>query len=140
MRLNNWENNLLKTFSEWQSKSFVWGVSDCCWFASACVKAIRGDDPVKDFIKDTFQYQNEEDARKVMGRFKDNITGCIESRLGKSKKPLLAQRGDVVLLKLPDQTEVTGVVDLSGKYIKALKKSGGLTSMPLRFGTKAWTI
>tara|TARA_R100000329_G_scaffold142104_1_gene125313 strand:+ start:531 stop:953 length:423 start_codon:yes stop_codon:yes gene_type:complete len=140
MRFHDWELRLARTFSEWQSKDFIWGSSDCCWFASACIQAMTGRNPVKDFIKINKKYQSEAQAQELMSKYEQDIIGCIVSRLGEPKKPLLAQRGDVVLIKIFDNSKITGIVDLSGRYIKAIKKTGGLANLPLKLGEKAWTI
>ena len=111
MRFNDWEKRLSKTFEEWNKKKFIWGVTDCCWFASSCVKSVRGDHPVLDFIRHNNEYETEGQAQELMKKFEANILGCIISRLGEPKKPLLAQRGDVVLLKLSDLSSIK-----TGKY------------------------
>lgn len=42
MRVQGWEEKLIETVESWKVKPFKWGKADCCGFALACIKAVRG--------------------------------------------------------------------------------------------------
>lgn len=82
----------LHTFREYQNKSFEWGVSDCCLFASDCCIESVGVDPAELFRG---KYHSEIGAVKMLaklGHIEEQFDKCFERVDVKQ-----ANRGDVVM-------------------------------------------
>ena len=140
MRHSGWEKKLEAVFKEWSQKDFVWGESDCCIFASDCVEAMTGKNLYSVYLSKGKKYKSKEEAEKCLSEYSGDLKSCWSGLLGEAKLPLLAKRGDVVLAKLPNGDELAGVVDLSGRYIKAVKEKGGTVNLPLKWGVCSWSI
>jgi hypothetical protein len=140
MRYSEWEKKLEKVFREWSSKDFIWGESDCCIFASDCVEAITGKNLYEQYLREGKKYKTREEADSCMSDYAGALKDCWVNLLGKEKPPLLAKRGDVVLVRLPNGDELAGVVDLSGRYVKAVAEKGGTLNLPLRWGVCSWSV
>ena len=79
---------------------FEWGKNDCCLFACDAVKAMTGIDystPFRD------KYLDEAGATQLVTAA-GGIRAIATAALGAEIKPLMAQRGDVVLIESPRPT------------------------------------
>lgn len=79
--------------------------------------------------------------RKSCGGGLREFADFTAERFGKKPvPPLLAQRGDVMLLRLSDgpRGEVLGIC--AGKYVFAASLAGGVYPVPVSMAVKAWRI
>lgn len=98
-RVPDWQERLRVVFLEWEHRPFKWGETDCACFASACVQAITGRDPLA-------TYRGEYSCRlTALARFSlrghrnlaDAITAALEPVGGQPIDPRFAMVGDVGL-------------------------------------------
>jgi hypothetical protein len=95
MRYENWPERLCNIVMQSYNKPFVWGEQDCCFFAAKVVKELTGDDHFAPFAG---TYSNASEALRVLKEH-DGVRGIASAALGAEIKPLLAQRGDIVLIE-----------------------------------------
>ena len=139
-RLNNWEQLLAEFIAKNKNTSFQWGVFDCCLFACDAVLTITGVDMAQDFRG---KYTTAKEAYEFVKNFAgDGLAELVAKRaqeLGITEiKPLLAQRGDVVLVN-KDGHDSLGIVGLDGRFAlcAAIK---GLTQVLVKDCRKAYRI
>lgn len=145
-KIQNWRQNLLGVFHQWNSKEFVWGDADCFCFAGACVEAQTGLNPMQGFIG---SYDTKKEAYKSLlkgikgsdGRLykAEGLEGYIRLFMGQEKPVLTAQRGDVVLIQHED-AKITSIVDDSSTRLVAMTEKDGLVRLPIKMGTMAWSV
>jgi hypothetical protein len=146
-RKEDWLIELRRVLAEWRTKEFVWGQTDCFCFAGAAIKALVGHDPM-DGVKGV--YASEKGAYDVLyngavlsdGNFyqEDGLVGFWSYWLGEPQEVGLAQRGDIVVCKLPDGSTVTGVMGEDGKKIWAMCHPKGMVQLPLKWGVLSWRV
>lgn len=129
VRLDNWPMLLSVYLRERKNMPFEWGKNDCMAFVSDGVKALTG----HDFFPDFSDYHDEESA-KVMLEKSGGPAGIIAKCLGHngSRNIKEAQRGDLVIAKLPEVTG--GIVDDTGRSFCVVTPEG-LRRFPM---TQAW--
>lgn len=133
VRLPNWPMVLSDYLAECNRKPFQWGTHDCMAFTCGAVKALTGHDYFPEFS----DYHDEVTAFKMLGKH-GGVAGIISKCLGRGDRNLaLAQRGDVVLVKMPEA--IGGIVDDSGQRIAVVTKDGGLTRLPLNKAWRYWS-
>lgn len=130
----------LAAFVEGRRKApFSWGGGgggqDCALFAADAVLAITGEDPAAAFRG---RYSSETGSRRALLRFgagdlEGTATGILGAPLA---SPLLAQRGDVVLMDRP-----TGpALGVCLGEVSALADRAGLAFLPTAEARVAWRV
>lgn len=142
-RTPHWATRELPQFlSERQHTSFEWGVSDCCLIAADAVLAITGTDIAEDFRG---MYHDQESAFALI----ESVTGgttvadaasycATKNGLAEWKYPLLAQRGDLVVIQDGMQL-IAGFVHSNGRCAVSIGDDG-LKLFPLTQITRAWKV
>ncbi len=133
-RLEDWPKRLSLYLTERAKMPFEWGVNDCMAFTAKAVEAMTG----HDFFKDFSDYHDEETA-KLMLEKNGGVSGIISKCLGgdSTRNVLLAQRGDVVIVKTPEY--VGGIVDDTGQRVAIVTKDG-LSRLPLNRAWRVWHV
>lgn len=132
VRKDNWPILFSEYLKERMKMPFEWGKNDCMNFVAKGVEAITG----CDFFATYDGYSTEEEA-KVFIDEKGGIVAMISEHLGPGhRNPLLAHRGDVVIVKRPEITG--GLVDDSGSKIAVVSEQG-LIRLPLSSAWRIWS-
>ncbi len=132
MRRRDWVSRLLAVVDDAQGRPFEWGQHDCCLFAARCIDAMTGSDWEGDLAT---CYQDEASALAYI-KAERTIRESVSRRFGDPVAPLLARRGDLVLIDSPLGEAVTVCV---GPSLVGAAPSG-LTVLPLSAGLCAWRI
>lgn len=135
MRLENWPRLLAAFLAD--EKPFEWGARDCSLFAADAVLCIAGSDPAKSLRG---KYKTEKGAARILKR-----RGGLEkvaAKLAADNRmeeipPLMAQRGDVVLIDSP-MGEALGVIDMSGRI--AAQGPDGVMRQGIAAARRAWRV
>ncbi|WP_313818720.1 DUF6950 family protein [Cupriavidus sp.] len=97
-RLNDWPERLAAFIEARRERAFSWGDSDCCLFVCDAIEAMTGADPAARWRG---LYASEKAARRLM-RDNGGVAGLANLAFGRQPiPPLLAARGDVVLVDTP---------------------------------------
>lgn len=131
MRPDGWEQRLYESLEN--QGPFVWGQSDCCLFAADAVKAMTGTDPAKEFRG---RYKSEKGATRILAKL-GGLRKAIGSVMGEEINPLLAQRGDIVLLNNAGRG-IAGVINSRGQI--SAKGVSGVIELPIRDAVCAWRV
>lgn len=122
---------------------FAWGTNDCALFAADAIEAITGVDIAEEFRG---RYTNELGAlravREICGGvdFCDATAYCAAKHgLAEYEYPLMAKRGDLVVVRNGDGVEITGVVGLDGRYVLS-PGDVGLVQLPITSVVRAWSV
>ena len=106
---------------------FAWGVHDCCLFAADAIEAMHGVDIADDFRgKYSDQVSAMELIKTVTGgsTIADAAAHCASKHgMTEHQFPLMAQRGDLVVMKNGDNV-IAGVVHLNGRHIVSISEQG----------------
>lgn len=132
MRRKDWVSRLLAVVDDAQGRPFEWGQHDCCLFAARCIDAVTGSDWAVDL---ELWYWDESTALAYI-KAEGSIRASVSRRFGEPVAPLLARRGDLVLVDSPIGEAVTVCV---GPSLVGAAPSG-LTVLPLSAGLCAWRI
>ena len=129
MRVEHWPEALAEFIESRRITPFQWGKTDCTLFAADAVEAITGVDPAA-------QYRgNYSDHKGALRLIKD--AGSLSALVPlDSIPPLLAGRGDVVLLDM-EGSEALGVH--LGRAIAA-QGPDGLVFLPVDTIEAAWRV
>lgn len=112
---------------------FVWGQNDCVYFAAKYIERVTGNN----FYKLYPDYQTREQALEIIKK-NGNLQTMVTSALGDGfTNHLKAHRGDIVLLKVPEET--LGIVDDTGQRIACVTLKGLLRAR-ISEGTKFWRL
>ena len=136
-RRPDWPERLAETVASARERPFAWGRHDCALFAADCVLAMTGYDPAAPFRG---RYSTARGAARSIRR----VTGAREigvafgdALLGpRLTSPMLAQRGDLVLVPTPEGPAF-GVVLPLGVMVVAER---GLVEYPLTAALVGWRI
>jgi hypothetical protein len=122
---------------------FAWGSNDCALFAADAIQAITGVDIADDFRG---KYKAKTGAVKAINSvaggstLADATSYCAQKHgLPEYEYPLMAKRGELVLVKNADGEEIAGVVSLNGRYVFSPGETG-LLSIPITNVTRAWQL
>lgn len=85
---------------------FVWGINDCCTFASNWVEVCLGKNPLKD-IEFYGKYSTKIEAKKILVGL-GGIHEVLNNALGDSIHPVKAKAGDIVMGEL-DEGKTLGI-------------------------------
>lgn len=143
-RTNHWATREFHHFLLQRTNSkFAWGENDCCLFAADAIKAFTGTDIAADFRG---KYNDQPTALAAIR----NITGghtiadaaawvAKKHGLEERKYPLMAQRGDLVLVKNGDGDLIAGVVHLNGRHVVSVGEDG-MKRLSITAAQRAWKI
>ena len=141
-RVSGWENILAEFITSKQKTRFKRGQHDCALFACSCVLKITGVDPAKWFRG---RYASKKGAAEALKQYGGTLEVVADKILGDELKcpvipPLMAQRGDIVLVKKNGGTAL-GIVDFDGEIILADQgQKVGLAKVPFTWASKAWKV
>ncbi len=128
-RLQDWEVRLAEAVEAAKGVPFAWGQHDCATWAFDVRAALTGTP------RPAWSYTTEAGGRRWMKRQGwAGFTEAATAILGEPVAPLMAQRGDIVLLIEP---EAFGVC--LGAQVAAVGPVG-LTMVPLRSCRLAWRV
>jgi hypothetical protein len=143
-RSHSWERELHSFLSSRIALPFAYRTNDCSVFACDGIQAMTGVDIAEDFR--VIRYATAIGAlraiRKVTGgsTVEDAAAYCADKySLPELTHPLLAKRGDLVLIEQSAGNLVMGLVHMTGSYVVA-PGDPGLLRLPLTAIKKAWSI
>jgi len=138
-RYEDWPRRLDDFLQAASERPFSWGERDCCTLAADAVQAMTGDDP---YTLWRGKYKSARGAARIVAKA-GGLVGLWTQLLGQPVAPLMARRGDVVVVGgvacAPGWSEAAGVVDLTGMWI-ACAGPAGLVSLPLSAAVAAWRV
>lgn len=134
-KIVGWERPLIEYIQSVSRNSVETGVFDCALFAAGAVKAMTNDDYAIDYRNKYKTYRHGKKMLKQHG-FKDHVEYAA-SVLVELESPLLAQRGDVVVLEDKEGLDAFGIVQ--GEYIYVITVSG-LNLVPLEQAKRAFRV
>jgi len=121
---------------------FAWGVNDCALFAADGVQAVTGTDIASDFRG---KYHDEASAMAAIktiaggSTIADAAAWCAKKHtLAECIHPLMAQRGDLVIVKTA-QGLMSGLVDLNGRHV-VVPGQHGLVRLSISLVTRSWHV
>lgn len=122
---------------------FTWGENDCCMFAADAIQATTGIDIAADFRG---RYNDADSALAAIesvtgGKSVEDAAAYCASKHGliELHEPLMAQRGDLVLVDDPTQGTIAGIVHLNGRHV-AVVGERGLKARSIRHIKRAWRV
>lgn len=122
---------------------FAWGTNDCAIFAADAIEAITGTDIAAEFRG---KYTNELGALRAVKEIAGGVeladaTAYCARKYGLEQYdyPLLAKRGDLVVVRNSDGAEITGVIGLDGRYVLS-PGDEGLVQLPITSVVMAWSL
>jgi hypothetical protein len=143
----------LKRTQHWATREFndhliarahaphTYGENDCCTFAADGIKAMTGVDIAEDFRGYTTEAGALKAIKKITGGSTvDDVANYVAKKyeLTELTHPLMAQRGDLVLVEQADGP-LMGLVHLSGACVVAPGEVG-LRRIALTAIKRAWRI
>jgi hypothetical protein len=123
---------------------FAWGSHDCALMAADAILEMTGVDIAADFRG---LYSDEAGAKAAIEKVTGVKNGTVEDAaaycaakhgLAELTHPLMAQRGDLVVLEDAGRV-IAGIVHLSGKHIAAAGEAG-LKRMDIMKIKRAWRV
>ncbi len=141
-RRHDWPARLHESVDAARGRPFVWGGADCCLFACDCILAMTGVDPAAHFRG---RYKSAAGARRSLQAFAGAGLAATVERITRELAmpeipPLMAQRGDVVLIAAPEcPPECLALAICCGGRIAA-QGPDGLTLIPLARALRAWRV
>jgi hypothetical protein len=122
---------------------FVWGSNDCALFAADAVLAATGVDIAEDFRG---KYDSKLGAfrtiKEVTGgsTIEDAAAYCAEKHgLKECQFPLMAKRGDLVIVHNNLGEKVAGIVGLNGRHVY-VPGDNGLVHFSIMGVIRAWSV
>jgi hypothetical protein len=133
MRFERWPEALVEVIEAARAAPFVWGVHDCSLFSADCVKAMTGEDRAEWRGK----YKTARGAEKHIKRYggMDAVAAIVFG--GEAIPPLMAQRGDGVLLET-EHGPCLGICLGADAVFVTLQD--GLQFYPTARCSKAWRV
>lgn len=150
IRFPDWQTRLRDAIMARRTEKFAWGKFDCCLAACDLVEAMTGVDPAKKLRG----YRTASGAFKRLSQAapearKDKRLEAVAARLAVELgapeiSPNYAQRGDMVLVRAElmngEETDVLGIVDLTGRYAIVPTAGEGWTLILVDQVTRAWRV
>lgn len=99
MRVYDWQKRLQVVMAEWDSKTLVWGSSDCAAHAAACVEAVTG---VDHYAVYRGKYSTEEGAAEIIRSAGFRDMGEWAASLFPAIPPSFAGMGDIGVVSIGD--------------------------------------
>jgi hypothetical protein len=141
VRLPHWQSRLSEYLVAAAGAPFHYGVFDCGLFVAGALEAMTGVDVVPG-IRGTYKNRTAAFAqvRLICGASTmEGLAHYLTARHGMPEvAPLMAQRGDAVLLRAGRRSSL-GLVAMHGTEILAPYR-GGLLRLPLAHATRAWHV
>jgi hypothetical protein len=142
-RTDHWATRALHDFLIARARApFVWGEHDCALFAADAVQAMTGVDIAADFRG---KYSSEAEAFALIKELTggetvaDAAAWCAAKHgMLEWKHPLMAQRGDLVVLEESGRL-IAGIVSLNGRQLLCAGESG-LHRLPITDIKRAWHV
>ncbi len=137
-RCADWTTRMYEAINEQRYHTFTWGRSDCFLFAANIVQAITGEDLAKDIRG---KYESPKEAHRLLKEYSGGgvaeALGRLAEELGCTEiAPLMAQRGDVVIV----ETELGDTTTICvGENVMSFTTTG-LGIYPLSKAKRAWRI
>ncbi len=135
-RVADWPTQLAVYLASVKYKPFAWADNDCCTFAAGAVLAITG---VDHLAPHRGKYATAKGAARMLAKA-SGLQGWVVQCLGEPlPRPVLAQRGDVVLYETQD---VFGPAAL-GICVGAQLAAPGpdrMVLVPITLATAAWRV
>lgn len=94
VKYEDWPQRLNNLILARHAQPFAWGANDCCIFAADVVYALTGVDHAAELRG---RYRSAAGAARVL-RERGGVQGIATAALGDPISPLMAQRGDVVMV------------------------------------------
>lgn len=143
VRKDNWDTkDLHDFFLNRERVPFQWGANDCCIFVADAILSFTGTDIAVDFRS---KYNDKDGAfatiKSVTGgnSVEDAAEYCaVKFGLPELTHPLMAQRGDLVVVK-NGQDLIAGIVHLNGRQVVVVSEAG-LLRAPIRTIKRAWRV
>jgi hypothetical protein len=148
-RREDWPRRLVEFLEAAHGRPFSWGTFDCCLFACDAVEAMTGVDPARPFRG---RYRTRRGAYAALKRFTGSrhcrgglkeTAERIAGELGMPEvRPLMAQRGDVVLIESApgERGDALGIVDMTGRHVSVVAPDSGYRRLPLAAAERAWRV
>ena len=140
-RFPDWQARLDRFLNENTARAFAYGSWDCSLFVCDAIQVMTGVDPAESF-RDRYskRYQAMRMIRSKYGSGSVRTVAMgVANELGFERcQPLLAQRGDLILIQRKTDYSL-GIVDLSGERIAVLAKNG-IWRVPLETAMIAWHV
>lgn len=141
IRFHDWSTRLANYFEEYRDQPFEFGKFDCAMFACGAIHAMTSIRPLEQYIG---KYSTEGGATRQMkifsgGGIRETAKKvCTEIGLFQVV-PGLAKRGDMVLI--PFENDFSwAVVDLDGRSVRAVCRTGGTDQVPANDITACWSF
>lgn len=134
-RLPDWVERLDALVRERLPQPFAWGTHDCCTWAADAVQAVTGDDPMAAWRG---SYASQEAAEAVIGPggLSAHVAHVMALYGAPECPPRLAQRGDVVMVEVGNET-LCGVVVGTSVLITGTER---MCRVPMRRVVRAWAV
>ena len=133
MRHQDWSKRFNMLIQVSHNKLFVWGTHDCCLFAADVVNELTGIDHAQ-FLRG--RYRTHLGAARIIKKL-GGVKVIVENALGDEIQPLLAQRGDIVLIKTKEFGDTLAVC--AGEYCFA-PGYNGLAKVSIQEAVAAWRV
>lgn len=105
MRYENWPERLNKFISDNNKKPFTWGEHDCCLFAANAIREITGFDYAEELRG---SYSTIKEAVVILNKI-GGVKKLASSYLSEEINPMMAQRGDLVLIETDEHGETLAI-------------------------------
>jgi hypothetical protein len=133
MRVDNWPTILFNEIERAQIMPFIWGSHDCALFACRVVEAMTGVDHGASFRG---RYDSERGAA-VLIKDAGGLRQIATDAMGAEIPPLMARRGDVVLILQDGERETLGVCIGAECAVPGID---GLMTLPITAAIAAWRV
>lgn len=133
MRFQDWPERLNKILADSHNKPFEWGVHDCCLFAADVVMELTGTDPAADLRG---AYTTALEAARIV-KERGGARGIATASLGEEIPPLMAGRGDIVMIVTKEHGDTMAVctgMDCVAPGVKSLQR------IPMTAAVAAWRV
>lgn len=121
---------------------FAWGTNDCCLFPADAIESFTGVDLAAEFRG---KYTDQASALAAIKSVANGATVadaaayCADKHgLREWPLPMLAKRGDLVVIQQPDGL-IAGVVHLNGRHVVSVSETG-LVRLPITAVKRAWAV
>lgn len=143
-RKQHWDTRAFHDFLVARAEApFEWGTNDCALLAADGIQAMTGVDIAADFRG---KYHDEASAMQAIHdvcggtSVADAAAYCAKNHgLVEWTHPLLARRGDLVIVRNGDGSLIAGLVHLNGRHVVSVGEKG-LLRLPIRSIVRSWHV